>query len=157
MGVDMGDETEVSAAAVAVRKGRRPSVTTVIAAFIIFVAVFAHLYYGLSALFDLGVLGSAKVPPLWAGARLTEAGRQLFTAGFELALGAAALAILVGFLRTRRWAWVAAMTWVTVSLALGLVDYFSGEPHYLKMLAGVVLMLVLNQAALHRSFHVGEW
>ena len=152
----MGDETEVSVVAVPVHKGRRPSVATVIAALIISVAVFAHLYYGFSALFDLGVLGSTKVLPFFADGGLTEAGRQLFNAGFELALGVAALAILVGFLRTRRWAWVAAMTWVAVALALGLVDYFSGEPRFLKMLAGVVLMLMLNQAALHRSFRIGE-
>ncbi len=73
-----------------------------------------------------------------------------------LFFGVFALAVLVGFLFKRKWAWSAAMTWTALSLALGLLSYFVGEHHYLSMLAGVVLLLVLNQASLHREFRLDE-
>jgi hypothetical protein len=48
------------------------------------------------------------------------------------------------------------MTWAAVSLALGLVNYFRGEPQYLSMLIGVTLMLALNSAVVKQAFYEGE-
>ena len=134
----------------------RPTAAIVAAAFIIFLVVVVHLYNGITGLFDLGVFGSGTVPPFVAADSLTEAGRALFAAGFELAYGAGSLVILIGFLRGKRWAWVAAMTWITISLAIGLWRYFGDRPEYLNMLAGVVLVLVLNLSAVHRAFGIGR-
>ncbi len=135
---------------------KRPTVALVLAAFIIFLAVVLYLYNGITALFDLGVLGSGPVPPVVSAGSLTEGGRALVAAGFELAYGVGSLVILIGFLRGQRWAWVAAMTWITISLALGLWRYFDDRPQYLNMLAGVVLVLVLNLSAVHRAFGIGR-
>ena len=135
---------------------KRPAAAIGVAAFIIFVVVVLYLYNGITALFDLGVLGSGPVLPLVEGDSLTEAGRALVAAGFELAYGVGSLIILVGFLRGQRWAWVAAMTWITVSLAIGLWRYLDDRPQYLSMFAGVVLVLVLNLSAVHRAFNIGR-
>lgn len=133
----------------------RSLIPLALATTVMLAALAAHFYYGFSALVDLGVLGGASVPPLFSGVRLTEAGRQLFAAGFDLALGTTALLIVIGFLRRRRWAWVAAMTWCAFSLGLGLVRYFHTDPRYPRMLAGVVLALALNQSSVHEALGVG--
>jgi hypothetical protein len=66
---------------------KRPAAAIGVAAFIIFVVVVLYLYNGITALFDLGVLGSGPVLPLGEGDSLTEAGRALVAAGFELSYG----------------------------------------------------------------------
>ena len=156
-GFDMVEQSEAAGSARQDEiEKERPTAAIAVAAFIIFLALAVQLHSGITALFDLGVLGKGPIPPFFAGDALTEAGRRLFASGFELAYGVGSLVILIGFLRRRRWAWVAAMTWVTVSLAVGLVRYFGDEPRFLNMLAGVVLVLVLNLAAVHRAFGIGR-
>jgi hypothetical protein len=153
----MVDESgEAGPAAAAGTAKKRPAVAIGVAAFIMFLVVVLYLYSGITALFDLGVLGSGPVLPLVEGDSLTEAGRTLVAAGFELAYGVGSLVILIGFLRGQRWAWVAAMTWITVSLAIGLWRYFADRPQYLSMFALVVLVLVLNLSAVHRAFNIGR-
>lgn len=149
---ETAEELQVDAAAQPAKQGRF-SLAAFVAGCIVLVVLAARFYYGFRDLSDLGVLGSAAVPPL-SDHGLTDAGRQLIVAGLHLALGVTGLAILAGLLLKRRRAWVAAMTWVSVSLALNLVLYFSGEPHYPRMLGGVIVMLVLNQAPVHRAFGV---
>jgi preprotein translocase subunit Sec61beta len=135
---------------------KRPTVALTFVAFIILLIAAAHLYRGISAFFELGIFGKDLAPPFFADGGLTEAGRLLFGAGFDLAIGVACLALLTGFLRRRRWAWVTAMTWVAIALAAGVVRYFVSEAYFLNMLADVVLMLLLNLTAVHRAFGIGE-
>ena len=133
---------------------RRFPIPMIIAAVFMFLAMASYFVNGVLLLFDLGVftrgLGSVSV----AAGALTPAGEKLALACAYLFFGALALATLVGFLLRRKWAWSAAMTWTALSLAVGLVSYFIAQPRYLSMLAGVILLLVLNQASLHREFRL---
>jgi hypothetical protein len=134
---------------------KRPTIALAIPVLIILVSIATYLLEGIVALFDLGVFGEASVPPLFADGGVTDAGKELIICGFDLAVGAAFTLVLIGFLRRRKWAWVAVMTWVAISLTINLVRYIQGDPHYPRMLVAVVLMLVLNLASVHRAFGMG--
>ncbi len=136
------------------KRRRRMSAPLVVAALIMFLAMASYFANGVSLLLELDVftrgLGNASV----AAGALTPEGQRLVLGGVYLFFGALALIFLIGFLLRRRWAWVATMTWTALSLIVGLVAYFSGQPKYLSMLAGVVLLLVLNQTSVHQEFQV---
>ncbi len=135
---------------------RRLPVATIIVTLILVLQVISHLFTAISPLFSLGILENGFVASFVASGTLTAAGREVVVSGFMLAFGLAALGILVGFLLRRRWAWTAGMTWAAVSLALGLINYFRGEPQYLSMLIGVTLMLALNSAVVKQTFYERE-
>lgn len=127
-----------------------------VAAAIMFLAMASYVTYGLLLLLDLGVFSRGLTGLSVVQGSLTTDGRRLVLAGFFLFFAVFALVVLVGFLLRRRWGWSGAMTWTALSLVLNLVAYFEGQPRYLSMLAGVVLLLVLNQASLHREFRLEE-
>jgi hypothetical protein len=135
---------------------RRFSVPMIVASVIMFLAMASYFVNGVFLLLDLGVFRHGLVGSTVAGGSLTPDGRRLVLAGVYLFFGVLALATLAGFLLKRKRAWSAAMTWTALSLTVGLVSYFIGQPRYLSMLAGVVLLLVLNQASIHREFQLEE-
>ena len=137
-------------------KRRRFSIPMIVAAVIMFLAMASYFVNGVLLLLDLGAFGNGLAGTMVAGGSLTSDGRRLVLAGVYLFFGALALAVLVGFLLRRKGAWSAAMTWTALSLAVNLVGYFLGQPRYLSMLAGVILLLVLNQASIHREFRLEE-
>jgi hypothetical protein len=151
-----GVEEATEQAHLPVVRRRRLSIPVIIAAAIMFLTMASYVANGLLLLLDLDVFGQGLGPESVAAGALTPEGERLVLAGAYLFFGAVALVVLVGFLLKRGWAWSAAMTWTAIILAVGLVAYFVGEPHYLSMFAGVVLLLVLNQAAVHREFRIGE-
>ncbi len=73
-----------------------------------------------------------------------------------LALAALNIAVAVGMLLLRPWAWLAAVSLQGVILAWGLVTYFRGDPHYLAMAVAVSLVLYLNLREVRRPFGVEE-
>ena len=129
---------------------------TNIATLILVIQVVSYFFTAITSFFSLGVVGSGIAARFTARGTLTAAGREVVVSSFMLVFGVAALGILVGFLLRKRWAWPAAMTWAAVSLALGLLNYFRGEPQYLSMLIGVALMLALNAAVVKRAFYHKE-
>jgi uncharacterized membrane protein len=136
------------------RKRPRTPVAVLIAAAILILVTLSYFARGILLLFSLDVLERTPSLVSQVAGALTPEGRLFVLACFYLAFGVLALVILVGFFRRKRWAWTAAMTWTAASLALNLVSYFEGEPDFLTMLAAVVMMLVLNQTAVHRAFDV---
>lgn len=127
-----------------------------VAAFILALTMGSYFARGFLLLLNLGVL-EGKIPPITLGEGfLSPVGERLVLAGFYLFFGVVALAILVGFFLRKRWAWTTAMTWTAASLALNLVAYFQDRPNYLTMAEAVVMMLVLNQAAVHHAFGSGK-
>jgi hypothetical protein len=46
------------------------------------------------------------------------------------------------------------MAWTGASLAIGLWDYFYGQPNYLVMASNAVIALGLNQVEVQRIFHI---
>jgi membrane-anchored protein YejM (alkaline phosphatase superfamily) len=139
-----------------VAKRRRFSIPILIAAAIMFLTMASYVANGILLFLDLDVFGRGFGTASVAAGALTPEGERLVLGSVYLFFAAIALVVLVGFLLLRGWAWSAAMTWTAITLAVGLVAYFIGESHYLSMLAGVILMLVLNQAAVHRAFRIEE-
>jgi len=135
---------------------RRFSIPMIVAAVIMFLAMASYFVNGVLLLLDLGVFTRGLAGVTAATGSLSADGQRLVLAGVYLFCGVLALVGLVGFLLRRRWAWSAAMTWTALSLVINLVGYFVGQPRYLSMLAGVVLLLVLNQKSLHREFRLEE-
>jgi uncharacterized membrane protein len=137
-------------------KRRRFSIPILVAAAIMFLTMASYAVNGILLFLDLDVFGRGFGTASVAAGALTPRGERLVLGSVYLFFAAIALAVLVGFLLLRKWAWSAAMTWTALTLAVGLVAYFIQEPHYLSMLAGVVLLLVLNQAAVHQAFRMDE-
>jgi hypothetical protein len=136
-------------------ESRRFSMPMIVAAVIMFLAMASYFFYGLLFLFvGLGAITDQSAGVVANSALVTVETLNLVLAGLYLFFGVLAAVVLVGFLLRRKRAWSAAMTWTALSLALNLVSYFKGEPRYLSMLACVVLLLVLNQATLHRAFQI---
>ena len=76
--------------------------------------------------------------------------KSLVWGGFLILLGS--MSLVERSVEVSPWAWAAAMTWAVLTLALGLVYYFRGEPEYWSMLGSVVFVLALNQASVQRGF-----
>jgi hypothetical protein len=70
---------------------------------------------------------------------------KLAEGAFDLALGVLAIAIGIGALRVRRWAWAAFMTWAVVGLTHQLLrHFFYNDPSYLAMALDTVAVLALT-------------
>ncbi len=157
----MKDEMVFAAApetpeAVPAAERRRLSAPMIVAAAIMFLAMASYFANGVLLLLDLGVLTKGVAGVTVADGGLTTEGQRLVFAGVYLFFGVLALAVIVGFLLQRKRAWSAAMTWTALALFVDLVAYFSGEHRYLSMLAEVVVLLLLNQASIHRRFRLEE-
>jgi hypothetical protein len=155
------DQTEVakvpqSAATAASGPKSGFSMPMIVAAVIMFLAMASYFVNGILLLLDLGVLKGTMVGSAVRDGALTPQGQRLVLAIFSLLFGALALVFFIGFVLKRKWGWSGAMTWTALVLAFNLVAYYRGEPRYLSMLASVVVLLVLNQASVHRVFGVGE-
>ncbi len=134
------------------RKRRRFPLASIVVAVILFLQVAFYFLVGIADLFSVGVLGSKPAADFIVEGALSPEGSLLVAGGFALVFGALGLAVMVGLFFGRRWAWASAMTWATLSLALGLVYYFRGDPRYWSMLGAVVFVLALNQASVQRAF-----
>jgi len=136
--------------------GRRFSLPMLVACVLMFLAMASYFVNGVLLLLDLGVFRGKLSDAIVSVGALTSDGKRLVLAGVYLFFGALALAFLIGFLLRRPWAWSAAMTWTAITLAVNLVSYFEGTPRYLTMLGCVILVLVLNQASVHKEFRLEE-
>ena len=85
---------------------------------------------------------------------LTLLGATVVTSAAYLLLSLVGIAVLIGFLRLHRWAWVVLMAWTGISLAIGLIEYFFSRPNYLVMASNTVIALALNQVEVQRIFHI---
>jgi hypothetical protein len=132
-------------------KRRHIPVALIVAAVILFLQIAFFIFLGIVDLFYLGVLGSEPAADFIANNRLTTEGILLVVSGVALTFGALGVVVLAGLFLRQRWAWAAAMTWAVLTLAMGLVYYFRGEPEYWTMLGAVVFMLALNQASVQRA------
>lgn len=133
---------------------KRPIAVTVIGMAIIVLFV-VRLYQVFIPLIELEVFVNGLSGPFYSDTGLTEAGRALFDSIFYSVLAVGLVIVLIGFLRMRRWSWVMLMTWVGISMVVGLVDYFYFEqPNYVIMASDVVIAFALSQADVARIFGV---
>lgn len=84
----------------------------------------------------------------------TPLGSAILTSAVYLGASLVGIVVLIGFLRLRRWAWVALMAWTGASLAIGLIQYFYSDPNYVVMASNAVIALALNQVEVQRIFHI---
>ncbi len=69
-----------------------------------------------------------------------------------IAIAILQLAIIIGLWRLQRWAWFLIMIQLGVSMALGLIAYFSGLQLYSYMLLNVIMVFYLNQRDVQIAF-----
>ena len=138
---------------------KRPIAVTVIAAAI--VALFLiRLYQVFEPLIRQQVFQNGIAGPLIDGWRLTDLGRALLSSVTYFVLSAAGIAVLIGFLRLRRWSWVLLMSWTGISLAITLVNYFyaqrllGSQPNYAVMASNVIIAFALNMTEVQRIFGI---
>lgn len=76
-----------------------------------------------------------------------------YLSAFPLAaLALAGLVIAVALFQVRRWAWMAAILLQGLGLVAGLFDYLRGQPNYVGMVFGVILVFYLNQREIKMSY-----
>jgi hypothetical protein len=80
---------------------------------------------------------------------------KLSEGAFDLALGLVAIAIGIGALRMRWWAWAAFMTWAVVGLTHQLLrHFFYDDPNHLAMALDTVAVLALTPLDVQVAFGV---
>jgi ABC-type multidrug transport system fused ATPase/permease subunit len=138
---------------------KRPIAVTVIAAAIV-VLFLIRLYQVFEPLIRQQVFENGIAGPLFDGWRLTDLGRALLSSVTYFVLSATGIAVLIGFLRLRRWSWVLLMSWTGISLAITLVNYFyaqrllGSQPNYAVMASNVIIAFALNMTEVQRIFGI---
>jgi hypothetical protein len=136
-------------------KGKKRPIAVTVISMAIIVLFIVRLYQVFLPLLELEVFVNGLSGPYYSDIELTEAGRALFDSIFYSVLAVGLVIVLIGFLRMRRWSWVMLMTWVGISMVVGLVDYFYfGQPNYVIMASDVVIAFALSQAEVQRIFGV---
>jgi len=136
-------------------KGKKRPIAVTVIGMAIIVLFIVRLYQVFIPLIELEVFVNGLSGPFYSDTGLTEAGRALFDSIFYSVLAVGLVIVLIGFLRMRRWSWVMLMTWVGISMVVGLVDYFYFEqPNYVIMASDVVIAFALSQADVARIFGV---
>ena len=134
-------------------KKKRPIAVTIVAwgIVLLFIVRLAQVF---EPLIRMEVFEYGLGKPLTTGLRLTPLGEAVLTSAVYGLASLIGIVVLIGFLRLRRWAWVALMAWTAASLALGLIQYFYSNPNYLVMASNAVIALALNQVDVQRIFHI---
>jgi len=136
-------------------KGKKRPIAVTVISMAIFVLFIVRLYQVFRPLYEMGVFQSGLMGPIFTSTGLTEMGLGLLDSIFYFALAIGLVIVLIGFLRMRRWSWVMLMTWVGISMVVGLVDYFYFEqPNYVIMASDVVIAFALSQSDVARIFGV---
>lgn len=60
--------------------------------------------------------------------------------------------LIAGLLARMRWAWVATMFLIGASLLVSILGYFNGEPRYVNMLIGVLVVFYLNERSVRQVY-----
>jgi hypothetical protein len=137
-------------------KGKKRPIAVTVIGIAIVVLFIVRLYQVFRPLYEMGLFQGGFVgQPFYTGTELTDAGRALIDSVFYFMLAIGLVIVLIGFLRMRRWSWVMLMTWVGISMVVGLMDYFYFEqPNYVIMASDVVIAFALSQADVARIFGV---
>jgi hypothetical protein len=132
---------------------KRPIAVTIVALGIV-VLLLLRLFQVFEPLVRMRVLESGVNAPLLDGMRPTPVGAVVLTSAGHLVLSVIGIVLLIGFLAVRRWAWVVLMAWTGISLLMGLIEYFYGDPNYAVMAANAIIALALNQVEVQRIFQI---
>jgi len=136
-------------------KGKKRPIAVTVIGMAIVVLFIVRLYQVFRPLYEMGLFQNGFMGPFITETGLTDAGRALLDSILYFMLAIGLVIVLIGFLRMRRWSWVMLMTWVGISMVVGLMDYFYFEqPNYVIMASDVVIAFALSQADVARIFGV---
>jgi hypothetical protein len=130
---------------------KRPPAVTVIAVAVA-VLFFVRLSTAIRPLIEQDILRGGLTGPLYANGTLTAEGWAVITSAAYLLFTVALVLVLIGFLRLRRWGWVALMVFTAASLALAITQYFYGQPNYLVMASDVIIAFALSQSEVQKIY-----
>lgn len=132
---------------------KRPIAVSIIAAAII-ILFLVRLYQVVVPLIQQQVFINGISSPLFVNGSLTPLWMAIITSAVYLILSLLGIIVLVGFLKIRRWSWVALMAWTSISLTISLIDYFYRRPNYIVMVSNVIIAFALNQVDIQRIFGI---
>lgn len=132
-------------------KEKQPVAVTVIAAAIVLLFLI-RLYQVFEPLLRQQIFVNGINGPLIIGFTPTALGSALVSSVGYAILSLLGIAVLIGFLRLRRWAWVTLMAWTGISLVISLVDYFFTDPNYAVMASNVIIAFALNIPDVQKIF-----
>ncbi len=132
---------------------KRPIAVTIVAWGIV-VLFLLRLVQVFQPLVRMHLLEDGISGPLIDGIRLTPVGAAVLTSAGYLVLSVIGIVVLIGFLGVRRWAWVVLMAWTGISLLIGLIEYFYGDPNYAVMASNAIIALALNQVEVQHIFGI---
>lgn len=85
---------------------------------------------------------------------LTTQGADLVKGAIDILLGIVQVVFTIGFFRMQRWAWVGAMSWQALKLLFEIASVFLGGGTLITILFASLLVFLLNQADVRRTFRV---
>lgn len=136
---------------------KRPVVVTILT-WILVIGSLLNLAIGIISLAALGYELQGGEITIMAG----DEGTELFTDQGELfvegvwytLVGLVQLVITIGFWRTKRWGWVAVMTLQALNLLMDVANALAGNPGVISLGISILLVLLLNQSDVRRTFGI---
>ena len=138
-------------------KNKRPLVITIVGILLILTALYGLILGTLMliSILETETLNAATLlAPADSPEVFTYLGDEVLSAIILIATGLVQLIICIGFWRTRRWAWVAAITWQALKLLLGLAASFFVDAAAFSVVFSVILVFLLNAAEVRYAFGI---
>lgn len=139
------------------KKHRRPLAITIVVWVLVLSAISSIIIGAFSIYLDNALSHNFKDVVIFAQDDpdlLTDDGALLADGVYNVIAGLVQLVIIVGFLREKRSAWVAAMSWQALKLLVELATPFSDQDKVPTMVFCIVLIFLLNQSDVRRVFSI---
>ncbi|HEX2912365.1 MAG TPA: hypothetical protein VH186_16265 [Chloroflexia bacterium] len=64
------------------------------------------------------------------------------------------LSFLIGLWQMKKWAWIMLMVYLSASMGLDLISYFSGKETYIPMVISVIMVFYLNLREVRQAYEI---
>jgi uncharacterized membrane protein (DUF2068 family) len=98
------------------------------------------------------VAGTFRSHSLLSDVTLSNVGDLVVSQAIIYPIAILFVVVAIALWRFQRWAWVATMIFMGISMALGMAGYFGGTPQYANMLLNVLIVFYLNARAVQNTF-----
>jgi hypothetical protein len=142
------------------RKNRKRPIAVTIIILLTLGEIFLRLYRVIHYALQTKIWIHGIPGPLWDVRAPTTTGLAFATASFRLLWLLIGIAVLIGLLRMKRWSWVMLVLWASISLSIGILNYFYRAMSavnlwdYAVMAADMVLVFALNQSDIQRLYGI---
>lgn len=138
---------------------KRPIWITIIAAFFLILGLLSLIWSGL--VFGVSGLTSAFTGLFGAENMNAAASSGVWSGFFGIVAGAVQIAVGIGLLRLKTWAWYLAVLAIGLSVIQGLIGLFNGSTFAILcgamwLLIPVVVLVYLTRASMRELFGVGN-